>query len=116
MSKMEFSRVDLSDLRDLAESFSNLEIVDLVNVRANNVGEAEIQNPASTTTDASSFNIPTGNPGVNYMAPVPQRRNRAHDPFHGPTNSPRGKTALDQSRSDGKEPQPKSPEKIPNQT
>ncbi|KAL8511490.1 hypothetical protein ACS0TY_018043 [Phlomoides rotata] len=92
---MEFSRVDLSDLQDLDESFSNLEIVDLVNVRAKNIGEVETQNPASTITDASSSNIPMGNPGVNYMAATPQRGNRAHDPFYRLTNSPWGKTVLE---------------------
>ncbi|KAL8550828.1 hypothetical protein ACS0TY_000053 [Phlomoides rotata] len=78
---MEFSRVEMVDLEELSESFSNLEILDLVNVRAN-----ETQEPASATTEPEAStgsnhpagsDDPTGNTGTTYIyPPVPKMRHQ----------------------------------------
>ncbi|KAL8554540.1 hypothetical protein ACS0TY_002652 [Phlomoides rotata] len=100
MSKIKFSRVELSDLQEFSESFSNLEIINLVNVRANNVGETETQNLASTIIEpeaSTSSNAParnpggTGNPDATFIyAPESRTRGRARDSFYGPKKSPWG--------------------------
>ncbi|KAL8467772.1 hypothetical protein ACS0TY_031130 [Phlomoides rotata] len=97
---MEFSRVEMADLQELSESFSNLEIVDLVNVRANETQEqasatAEPEASTSSNNPAGSDN-PAGNKGPAYIyPPVPKMRHRTYDAYFGPKTSPKEKMFLE---------------------